>query len=83
MDDRYGAVTHAAAAAPAYPEVIPRSRGIEATEVLQAERQELGEQLSLDEELVFEKNSYWKKKEDGGLGEGPFCPCCLCQNDTY
>lgn len=39
------------------------------------ENTELKRSLNLQQDLVFEKNAYWKRSQDSQK-EGPFCPQC-------
>ncbi len=42
---------------------------------LEEENKNLKEKVKIKEDLIFEKNIYWLKNEDG-VREGPFCACC-------
>jgi len=42
---------------------------------LEKENRKLKEKLEIKENLIFEKNAYWLKKENGER-DGPFCSVC-------
>jgi len=46
---------------------------------LEKENRELREKLEIKENLYYENNTYWVKKEDGSK-DGPFCSRCWDKN---
>lgn len=47
---------------------------------LRNQNRELRQRLGARTELIFDKNLYWRKADDG-QHEGPFCPKCFAGSD--